>query len=128
MDFIKSNVFELYYEYNIGFYLKYIIYLRLCASMLLLMLIILDLCKKYSHDQLLKEIKKNTISEEKHEYYYTYWIWQRKKRKYITKVLSTLSHYKDHPKIKWEKRGIIKCPFQRKCWIEISHTTQEFLK
>ncbi|RMC49207.1 hypothetical protein [Lactobacillus sp. ESL0225] len=105
--------------------LLYIILLVLIVFMFIFLIgFIIDHNTNYDRNKLSIKIKKRTVANTiggGQEYYLRYWIWQRKKRKAIIYLLSSMTRDKFcYPNKAWRKAGLVKFPGRRECWINAS--------
>lgn len=105
----------------------------ICLAMLIFIcLVIHDYFQKYDDIKLFNSIKNRTGNSSiggGEEFYFKYWVWQRNKRKHITLILAYLTYDNRYfPKEKWKKKGRVKVPFRRECWINEHKVDRERYK
>lgn len=87
-----------------------------------LLLIYFESKKNYDVDKIKSKLTHRTSKKEiggGQEAFLRYWVWQRKKRLVIIRILvneyDTNGFY--YPKRKWLRAGRVKIPFRRECWV-----------
>lgn len=133
---ILNDIKNLYNNFfDLKILLNYFLFLMIALFVLFIFLVRLDFKKDYDINKLFMKMSKRTNSNSiggGEEYYFRYWVWQRNKRRYIVKVLASLTFDNMYfPKEKWRKKGRVQFPFRRECWINTSsldkNTLQNFM-